>query len=182
MVRKGSPVRVRQRALEKAPLRRGFSLSGGAPVRRDLLRGPHLGHIRFVSGRSGVLRNGSLGWARGERGEDRGDLADVVDRPVGHRDDELVGGIIVGVEHDPRADAHAGPKASCEVTGSKAVHVSIVGRPEQVCNPPKEAGAAQKPSKCKPPAVGFRIQRLRTSAASPTTPETTRAGRPSRRS
>ena len=40
------------------------------------------------------------------------------------------------VEHDRRADADAGPETGCQVTGSNRVHVTIVGRPGQVRNPP----------------------------------------------
>src|SRR3954451_3693995 len=45
MVRKGSPVRVRQRALEKAPLRRGFSLPKNRWTQAVFCRGPCLGHV-----------------------------------------------------------------------------------------------------------------------------------------
>ena len=95
---------------------------------------------------------------------------DLVDDAAVTRDEARLR--IVRVEHDRRSDPDAGPKPCCQVTGSNGVHVTIVGRPGQVRNPPngqdrrpERAGSTSLPSKCKPPAVGFRIQRLRTSAA-----------------
>src|SRR5688572_20726406 len=61
MVRKGSPVRVRQRALAKAPLRRGFSLPGASGDDAGMFRGPLLGRILFVSEiAEGVMLVGGL--------------------------------------------------------------------------------------------------------------------------
>src|SRR4051812_3912378 len=101
MVRKGSPVRVRQRALEKAPLKWGFSLPEGAPAGRGFASWATFGPQTIRKRALGRARNGSIGWARGERGEDRGDLADVADRPVGNRDDELVSSVVLDIEHHP---------------------------------------------------------------------------------
>jgi len=65
MVRKGSPVRVRQRAPRKAPLRRGFFARSCWPGVSNA-RGPHLGRI--------VLRSaiGAVAEPRHDRGARRG--------------------------------------------------------------------------------------------------------------
>ena len=50
MVRKGSPVRVRQRALEKAPLKRGFSLPEVVGRRAPRPEGEHEGNMVSLFG------------------------------------------------------------------------------------------------------------------------------------
>jgi hypothetical protein len=49
MVRKVSPVRIRQRALEKAPHRRGFSLPEGGEVGDRGCKGKHEGNMALSS-------------------------------------------------------------------------------------------------------------------------------------
>jgi hypothetical protein len=49
MVRKGSPVRVRQRALENPLETAGFFVVWVTGIGGDSLRGPHLGRVREVS-------------------------------------------------------------------------------------------------------------------------------------
>src|SRR4051795_3294950 len=100
MVRKGSPVRVRQRALEK-PLETGaFLVPGGADATSAIARGPHLGRIsskyplgiQFEKGSSGSGRRGSASVCGGR--------PDDVERAVRHGDqvvEELALGKTVGV-------------------------------------------------------------------------------------
>src|SRR4051794_3757305 len=96
MVRKGSPVRVRQRALEKPPHMAAFCLGcwwlGGA--KRS--RGPYLGRIRTKPPSwKGSARRGACGSASVRRGR-----PDDVERAVRHGDEvieQLALGKTVGV-------------------------------------------------------------------------------------
>src|SRR5215204_3104044 len=56
MVRKGSPVRVRQRAFAKPLETAAFLVPGGADAASVRARGPHLGRIRskYPAGRTGA--------------------------------------------------------------------------------------------------------------------------------
>src|SRR3954453_17615261 len=84
MVRKGSPVRVRQRALEKPLETAAFLVPRSTDAASTIARGPLLGRIRFVSERHGNARKGSP-WLIARSGElARGPL-DVLGEGAGRR-------------------------------------------------------------------------------------------------